>query len=309
MAPGKRDVVTNRDQEGKRKLQKRHLYMSIKETYGVFKDENPNVKIGLTKFSTLRPPNVLLSSQTPSNVSTCVYHQNMILALDAIHTHAPGIPVYSTDFSALCVLNPESDLCWFGNCSHDGCGFEEKYPLPVTVKNLTAKWMKWQDANGRLAKLENTGRVQDLYNYICSMSKKFLVHGHIKRLQSKQYELDKELASLQDSDIAVLQMDFAENYACLVQDEIQSAHWNQNKVTLFTTVTWLKGEVMSKVIVIDCMQHTKSPVMIFLDEILKNLPSTVKEVRIWTDGPSSLFKNNFIMEGVKMLSKKHGSKP
>jgi hypothetical protein len=305
MAPGKRDVVTIKDQEGKKKLQKRHLYMSIKETYGVFKDENPNVKIGLTKFSTLRPPNVLLSSQTPSNVCTCVYHQNMFLALDAIHSHVPGIPVYSTDFSASCVLNPESDLCWFGNCSHDGCGFEEKYPLPDTVKNLPAKWMKWQEANGRLAKLENTGRVQDLYDHICSMSK-FLAHCHIKRLQSKQYELDKELASLQDSDIAVLQMDFAENYACIAQDEIQSAHWNQNQVTLFTTVTWLKGEVMSKVIVSDCMQHTKSSVMVFLDEILKNLPSTVKEVRIWTDGPSSQFKNKFVMEGMRMLSKKYG---
>ncbi|CAB4004221.1 Hypothetical predicted protein [Paramuricea clavata] len=229
MAPGKRDVVTIKDQDGKKKLQNRHLYMSIKETYRVFKDENRNVKIGLTKFSTLHPPNVLLSSQTPSNVCTCVYHQNMFLALGAIHSHVPGIPVYSTDFSASCVLNPESDLCWFGNCSHDGCGFEEKYPLPDTVKNLPAKWMKWQEANGRLAKLQNTRRVQDLYDHICSISKKFLAHCHIKRLQSKQYELDKELASLQDSDIA--------------QDEIQSAHWNQNQVTLFTTVTWLKGKL------------------------------------------------------------------
>ena len=50
MAPGKRDVVTIRDKDGKKKLQKRHLYMSIKEAYGVFKVENPKVKIGLTKF-------------------------------------------------------------------------------------------------------------------------------------------------------------------------------------------------------------------------------------------------------------------
>ena len=269
MAPGQRDVVTIKDYEGKKKLQKRHLYMSIKETYGVFKDENPNVKTGLTKFSILHPPNVLLSSQTPSNVCTC-----------------PGIPVYSTDFPASCMLNPESDLCWFGNCSHDGCGFEEKYPLPDTVNNLPAKWMKWQEANGRLAKLENKGTVQDLYDHICTMSEKFLAHCRIKRLQSKQYELDKELALLENSDVAVLQMDFAENYACIGQDEVQSAHWNQNQVTLFTTViTWFKGEVMSKVIVSNCMQHTKSSVMVFRDEILKNLPSTDKEVRIWTDGP------------------------
>ena len=304
MALGKRDAVTIKDHEGKKKLQKRHLYMSIKEPYGVFKDKNPNVKIGLTKFSTLRPLNVLLTSQTPSNVCTCPYHQHMFLALDSIHSHVPGIPVYSTDFPASCMLNPESDLCWFGNCSHDNCGFEEKYPLPDTVKNLPAKWMKWQEANARLAKLENKGTIQDLYDHICAMSEKFLAHCRIKRLQ---YELDKELALLENSDVAVLQMDFAENYACIGEDEVQSAHWNQNQVTLFTTVTWFKGEVMSKVIVIDCMQHTKSSVMVFLDEILKNLPSTVK-VRIWMDGPSSQFKNKFVMEGMKMLSKKYGVK-
>ena len=104
------------------------------------------------------------------------------------------------------------------------------------------------------------------------MTTKFLPHCHIKHLQAKQYELDKELASTQDSKIAVLQMDFAENYMCVAQDEIQSAHWNQSQVTLFTTVTWLKGEVMSKVIVSDCMQHTKTTVMVFLDEILETLP-------------------------------------
>ena len=31
---------------GKEKLQKRHFYMHIKETYAVFKDKHPNVKIG-----------------------------------------------------------------------------------------------------------------------------------------------------------------------------------------------------------------------------------------------------------------------
>ena len=47
MAPGKRDVVTIRGINGKKeKLQKRHLYLSIKETFSVFKDENPTVKIG-----------------------------------------------------------------------------------------------------------------------------------------------------------------------------------------------------------------------------------------------------------------------
>ena len=58
MAPGKRDVVTVCSCNGKEKVQKRHLYMSIKDTSNFFLTEHPNVKIGLTKFGYLRPDHV-----------------------------------------------------------------------------------------------------------------------------------------------------------------------------------------------------------------------------------------------------------
>ena len=72
MATGKQDVVTVRTNSGKEKLQKRHMYMTIKKAFGIFKIENPNIKVGLSKFAELHPSNVLLSSQTPSNVCMCV---------------------------------------------------------------------------------------------------------------------------------------------------------------------------------------------------------------------------------------------
>ena len=50
MAPGKRDDVTVRSSNGKEKVQKRHLYMSIKETFNFFLIDYPSIKIGLTKF-------------------------------------------------------------------------------------------------------------------------------------------------------------------------------------------------------------------------------------------------------------------
>ena len=82
------------------------MYMSIKETHGMLKEENPEVKIGVTKFAELQPPNVLLSSQTVSNICTCIYHENMILALSAVNKHVPDIPSYSKDFPASCLADP-----------------------------------------------------------------------------------------------------------------------------------------------------------------------------------------------------------
>ena len=105
--------------------------------------------------------------------------------------------------------------------------------LPGAIEDDKAKWMQWQEHGGRIAKLEMSGKVKDLYDHISSISTKFLHHYHIKRQQAKSYQSDKELASKKDSKIVVLQMDFAENYSCSAQDEIQSAHWNQNQVTLF----------------------------------------------------------------------------
>ena len=53
------------------------------------------------------------------------------------------------------------------------------------------------------------------------------------------------------------------------------------------------------------MEHSKTSVVIFLDEILQNFPPEIEDLRIWTDGPTSQFKNKFVMEGMKMLSVKH----
>ena len=60
IAPGKHDTVTVITVNGKEKLQKRNLYVYIKRTYAVFKEKH------------LRPPQVLLSLQVPSDVCTSI---------------------------------------------------------------------------------------------------------------------------------------------------------------------------------------------------------------------------------------------
>lgn len=40
----------------------------------------------------------------------------------------------------------------------------------------------------------------------------------------------------------ILQVDFAENYACRSLEEVQSAYFNQTSVTLHPTVAYFKAE-------------------------------------------------------------------
>ena len=161
--------------------------MYIKETYAVFKDKHPNVKIGISKFASLRPSQVLLSSQVPSNVCTCIYHQNIILSLDAIHNYLPTISTYNKQFSATCIISPEEESCWFNECKYEFCCFQHIYPKPDNADLLqkAVKWFKREEKNGCIAKLEQTGTLDSLYNYIVSAMPKFLKHCFINRKQTE----------------------------------------------------------------------------------------------------------------------------
>ena len=63
----------------------------------IFKEEKANVKIAISMFADLSPLNLLLNSQTPSNVCLSTYHQNFIMAVKAVRNYLPGIPSYIND--------------------------------------------------------------------------------------------------------------------------------------------------------------------------------------------------------------------
>ena len=91
----------------------------------------------------------------------------------------------------------------------------------------------------------------------------------------------------------------------MFQDEIQSAHWKQHQVSLFTAALWFSGELHPKVIASDNLDHGKDTIIAYIDNILDSLPGTVKTISIWSDGPSSQFKNRFIVAAISPLQEKH----
>ena len=70
-APGRKDYVSVRSEGKKMKLQKHHIMWSLKEVCKLFPKEHPNIKISLSKFCSLRPVHVLLSSAMPRDVCLC----------------------------------------------------------------------------------------------------------------------------------------------------------------------------------------------------------------------------------------------
>ena len=99
---------------------------------------------------------------------------------------------------------------------------------------------------------------------------------------------------------AIVQIDFAENYTCVFQDEVQSAHWNQKELTVFTACVW-KGakHITSYAVVAKSTVHDKSKYCLsknYLHEVLlaAEIDGSTQSLNIPSDGHSSQFKNRFI---------------
>lgn len=83
-SPNERDfkyVIQNNEQI---KMSIRHLMFPIKEIYGIFKADNPEVKISLTSFKKLRPKYVECFGKFPHNICICQIHENVRCALKAL---------------------------------------------------------------------------------------------------------------------------------------------------------------------------------------------------------------------------------
>ena len=325
-APGKKDFVIKRQSGKKDYLQKRHMMFSLKEAHSLFQKEHPEVKIGLSKFSSLRPVNVLLSSDTPRNVCLCQYHENIRLICDCLSKEIEGFPTYSGDFVDKFVCDSSSEECMLARCQNcatyiwldeitescdESCLCEKATwnqweRVEVTVpgkKNKPPKVVK------KTKKVCKEGTINDVFISLRSKLPNFLEHVFVKRKQSSYFEERKSNLQVEE---AIVQVDFAENYSCKHQDEIQSPHWNQQQITLFTVAVWTINEANditceSHVIVSDDLEHEKTSVVVFMSTVLETLVKQkhpeVTKAYIFSDGPSSQFKNKYIVSILSKLAK------
>ena len=80
-----------------------------------------------------------------------------------------------------------------------------------------------------MLKVTNKGTVEEALSDLEDKMPFFLEHVFIKR---KQHQFFEDRISKLGPEEAVVQVDFAENFTCCYQDEIQAAHWSQEQITL-----------------------------------------------------------------------------
>ena len=96
-----------------------------------------------------------------------------------------------------------------------------------------------------------------------------ILHHSTKLLfQASSYDGDKLAAQQEESVSCLLQMDFSENFTIAHQDEIQSAHWAQQQVTVYTINLWSRDKKNPWVICSDTREHEKNTVAAFTNQVL-----------------------------------------
>lgn len=91
--PAARDCKTVKNGEKKEMIQKRLMLVNLKEAYALFKEwykemYGQDIKIGFSTFCQHRPEECILPNDSKGihNVCVCIYHQNIKLFLDGLHS-------------------------------------------------------------------------------------------------------------------------------------------------------------------------------------------------------------------------------
>lgn len=283
--PGKQDKMkVNGDTH-----QTRILTDYLKNLHFKFLGENPDVKLSFASFCRIRPPFLKLTRFISRSCCLCTRHQNFALCTSSMRKCGVNVP-----------LNPETFIEDTGNTE------KMKTDLPEEIE--FGQWKR--------VPLQDKGKTKMIMKVVSStMTKeKFLQYmeqqitdftQHVQRVWRQYAESLKIKKNLTVDEVVVI-MDFAENYSCKSVNEIQSAYWNQNAVTLHPVVFYYKesGEELhhkSMVIVSDEMGHNSSTVLTFIDKVVPEVQKCVprvKKIHYYTDSPTSQYRNKTIFRVV-----------
>ena len=182
-APGMKDEMCVWGENGeKMKLRKLFLTHFLKEVFSLFKEEYPDIKVGFSKFCSLRPVNVLLMKKTSFDQCKCAKHENFMFILKGLGSE------YSNIFwdEILCESGNLGGKCWLNKCDEcmNGRKLEKSF---LGDKNVS--WNEWRKnlKSGKLEMCINQGKKNELRKNLFK-SYAFQCHVRVKRLQVRVFE-------------------------------------------------------------------------------------------------------------------------
>ncbi|XP_070201835.1 uncharacterized protein [Littorina saxatilis] len=303
----------------------RVMEKTLSEAYAQYTSEmliHRRKKISFSKFAKLKPKRTKTSKHNKIRSCVCEYCANMELKVEAINLFLQAAGRH--DLS----LGSKLTTLGYTLCEKTGTGFHSKacvdrecelcgiklirphvQPVLETSADTIVTWKRWTITKGeyrqRDGQLATTSKrmlttCQGPFDQlVCELEeelKPFARHITNAEWQHQQFSHLKE--NLPDKWVLFV-MDFAENYSCFYQDEAQSAHWNQNQVTIHPVVAYYvcpdDKEIMreSFICVSSDLKHDANAVQHFQLTVIRELLGrglVIEKVIHFSDGCSSQYK-------------------
>ena len=301
--PGKKDFLSVVGADGKREhKQKRLVLCNLREAYREFKECNPDKKIGFTKFSQLRPKECVLAGASGTHsVCVCTVHQNvkLMMAGSGLEALSGGQLKHYRHCLALMQCNPPNLDCYLGSCSV--CPGTD--PLKSLLENLmdqngidTVQFQQWTTTD-RATLETRVVPADEFIDTFVSKLRKLLHHDFTAKMQAAFMQQKKE--SLQEGEVLVI-ADFSENFSFVVQDEIQSFHWNNESATIHTFICYYKLNTTTTslcyLVISENKQHDTIAVHLFQRKLVDFLTqhfggNKPRKIYYMSDGCAAQYKN------------------
>jgi hypothetical protein len=299
--PGRKSAVVSR----RLILPRRHLLYNISEAFGLFRDEFPNLEIRRSKFASLRPAHVKPFREIPHNVCICKYHENFKSIFEAIAKKLPDIGSSYQEFIANNVCDIKNFECMHSKCKDCVHRIDDLVAIEQDSPAETITYRQWKmDTNTK--RMEHVPVAETLAAALRELKAQvipFKLHSFTKDQTQIHFNVLRKDSSPEN---ILLQVDFAENYAAQYQNEIQSAHWGNPQVCVFTGVVWYGDEKASYAIVADNISHDRFCVDVFIRKIIdiyKEKFPTLKTVNIFSDGCAAQFKSRYNFANMTLMKK------
>ncbi|KAJ8677068.1 hypothetical protein QAD02_012855 [Eretmocerus hayati] len=305
--PGIWDYVAHEVDGSRVESQKRLLLCNLKEAYQHFKDSNPDILVGFTRFAEARPPYIILAGASGTHtVCVCKIHQNFKLLLHGLDLES--LDETNKNWTYHHVLsrikcNPPTLACHFGNCA--SCpGVEtviDEIKTLLSNENITQVTFKQWTSTDRSFLETLTLPVEVILKNLPKSLKDLREHDFIAKEQSRFLKQRRESLLLGE---ALACGDFSQNLAFTLQDEVQEHLWNNDQCTIHPWVVYFrnsKGEIehINIIMITDRLKHDTSTVYTFqkhLIRIVKEKIGYLTKMIYMTDGASGQYKNktNFL---------------
>ncbi len=278
--PGKKDTLTIK--KTKHQVYILHDYMHV--LHSKFVHENPADNCSYSFFAGVRSKYryIKLISHSPMNMCLCKTHENMRLLLKA--TSGLGLNRSPDEFVQQTTVQQASVIL---------------QQLPPEVKYWewrTVPVQYGEVTKNRVKRLQYTAtRTEFIAKFVALM---VTFSSHASRVMA-QYKAVRALKETLPPGHVTVQMDFSENWTVCSSNEIQSAYFAKDQITIHPAVVHYRcNDVLmhkSYILVTDERRHSAPTVFQFMKQLVpkirEDLPMNVTFVHYVTDSPSSQYRN------------------